>query len=146
MVTARSFLHTKVYNHVIEHWYRKLRRLCFLCKTNLQMLLLYTANPYILQTKEHVVRVPKQFVRKSQSLVGYLSINILRKLFISFLTRFIKRYKTMSEAKAFLPGPGEIRTPLGFLLYKKRKINTHWFKPDYSFVLSRMNIGLFSLF
>jgi len=37
------------------------------------MLLLYTANPYILQIKEQVVRVPKQFARKSQSLEGYLS-------------------------------------------------------------------------
>jgi hypothetical protein len=35
------------------------------------MLLLYTANPYILQIKEQVVRVPKQFARKSQSLEGY---------------------------------------------------------------------------
>lgn len=41
--------------------------------TNLQMLLLYTANPCTLQIKEHEVQVPKQFAKKSQSLEGYLS-------------------------------------------------------------------------
>lgn len=93
------------------------------------MLLLYTANPYKLQIKEHVVQVPKQFARKSQSLEGYLSN--LRKVLSSspaFQKDTPHNQKSKFRGQNILPGPGEINTPLGFLLQQgehNKGINTN---------------------